>query len=98
MGGSRGTGPPAAATNAMHITEIETKLRKIVCDQIGCRADEVTGAARFAEDLVCDRLDGIEIAMAVEEEFGVSVDDAEAEKCKTFADAVALVKRLLDAQ
>ena len=54
-------------------------------------ADKVTKSARFAEDLDADSLDLVELVMALEEQFGISVDESELEGVETVGQAFDLV-------
>ncbi|MGH9122545.1 MAG: acyl carrier protein [Acidimicrobiales bacterium] len=47
--------------------------------------------ARFAEDLDADSLDLVELVMALEEQFGISVDESELEGVVTINQAFGLV-------
>lgn len=58
------------------------------------RANKIIPAASWRDDLNADSLDVVEITMAMEEEFGIQVSDAEAEKVTTVADTVALIDKL----
>lgn len=40
-----------------------------------------------------DSLDGVELIMSIEEEFGFEILDKEADKLKTFKDCIDLIKR-----
>lgn len=51
----------------------------------------ITTATKFAEDLGADSLDVVELAMAMEEEFSIALDDSEIEKLVTVEDVVNLV-------
>ena len=53
--------------------------------------DQVTKEARFADDLDADSLDLVELVMALEEEFDVSVDEEELEGIETVGAAYDLV-------
>jgi len=72
--------------------EIEEKVKKIIVDQLGVKATEVTPEASFVEDLGADSLDTVELVMALEEEFGIEIPDEEAEKIVTVKDAIAHIK------
>ncbi|MFV0260627.1 MAG: acyl carrier protein [Acidimicrobiales bacterium] len=52
---------------------------------------QITREARFAEDLDADSLDLVELVMALEEEFGVSVEEEELENIDTVGAAYDLV-------
>lgn len=51
--------------------------------------------AHFSNDLGADSLDGVELAMAVEDEFGIEIPDEDAEKATTFGLMVNLVEKKL---
>jgi NADH dehydrogenase (ubiquinone) 1 alpha/beta subcomplex 1 len=48
----------------------------------------VSPSASFEKDLGLDSLDVVELVMALEEEFGVEIPDAEADKISSVSDAV----------
>ena len=58
-------------------------------------ADKVTLEANFADDLDADSLDLVELVMALEDEFDVSIDEEELEGITTVAQAVDLVRSKL---
>ncbi|MDR1947060.1 MAG: acyl carrier protein [Desulfovibrio sp.] len=72
---------------------VEAKVQKIIMDQLGVSADEVTPDASFVEDLGADSLDLTELIMAMEEEFSLEIDDEEAQKLLKVKDAVAYVEK-----
>jgi acyl carrier protein len=72
--------------------DLEAKVRKIIVDQLGVDADEVTPEASFVEDLGADSLDTVELVMALEEEFGLEIPDEEAEKIVKVKDAIAYIQ------
>jgi acyl carrier protein len=72
---------------------VEAKVQKIIMDQLGVSAEEVKPDASFVEDLGADSLDLTELIMAMEEEFGIEIEDDEAQKLLKVKDAVAYVER-----
>jgi acyl carrier protein len=58
-------------------------------------ADKVTLEASFADDLDADSLDLVELVMALEDEFDVSIDEEELEGITTVGQAVDLVRSKL---
>ncbi len=74
------------------VAGLEEKVKKIIVDQLGVDAAEVTSEASFIEDLGADSLDTVELVMALEEEFGLEIPDDEAEKIVTVKDAVEYIK------
>ncbi len=63
--------------------EIKTKVTGIIIEQLGVTADQIVENAKFIEDLGADSLDTVELVMAFEDEFGISVPDEDAEKLLT---------------
>ena len=55
-------------------------------------ADQVTPEASFADDLDADSLDLVELVMALEEEFDVTVEEEELEGIETVGAAFDLIK------
>jgi len=51
----------------------------------------VTPDASFVDDLGADSLDTVELVMAFEEEFGIEIPDAEAEKITSVKEAVEYI-------
>ena len=68
--------------------ELMDKVKEIIVEQLGVDPDEVTMSASFVDDLGADSLDVVELVMAFEEEFDLSIPDEEAEKIATVKDAV----------
>ncbi|HUW03650.1 MAG TPA: acyl carrier protein [Acidimicrobiales bacterium] len=56
---------------------------------------QVTPAASFADDLDADSLDLVELVMALEEEFDVTVDEEELEGIETVGQAFELITKKL---
>lgn len=80
------------------MSDIESKLRKRVCEQLGVASDEVTRDAHFIHDLGADSLDVIEIAMLAEEDFTLEIDDDVAAELVTFGQLVDHVVAATDAR
>ena len=73
---------------------VEETVRKIVCERLDKKPEEVTLEARFIDDLGADSLDLTELLMALEEEFNIDIDD-EANQIETVADAVKYIQAKL---
>ena len=67
------------------------KFRKCAVDVLSVEPDQVTMEASFADDLDADSLDLVELVMALEEEFGVSVEEEELENITTIGGAYELI-------
>ena len=72
--------------------EIYDKVKDVIVDQLNVEEDDVTEDATFVDDLGADSLDIVELVMALEEAFGVSIPDEEAEGIKTVGDAVSYIQ------
>ena len=59
---------------------IEEKVKNIIVEQLGVSEEQVKPEAKFIEDLGADSLDTVELVMAFEEEFDITVPDEDAEK------------------
>jgi len=67
------------------------KFKVCAVEVLQVDADKVTPTARFGEDLDADSLDLVELVMALEESFDVTVDEAELEGIETVQQAFQLV-------
>ena len=68
------------------------KVRDISVETLSCDADKVTPEARLAEDLEADSLAAVELSMALEENFGITIPDEDVGTFKTVNDIVEYVK------
>ena len=75
----------------MSQTNIEERVRNIICDQLAVEVDKVTTTASFIDDLGADSLDIVELVMTMEEEFDLDIPDEDAEKMKTVGDVVKYI-------
>lgn len=72
---------------------VEEKIKKIICEQLEVDEKDVIPEASFVDDLGADSLDQVELIMAMEEEFGISISDEEAEKIATVKDAIEYIEK-----
>jgi acyl carrier protein len=70
------------------MSDIATRVKKIIVDKLGVDEAEVTQEASFTNDLGADSLDTVELIMEFEKEFNVTIEDSDAEKIQTVGDAV----------
>ena len=70
------------------MSSVEERVKKLICEQLGVKEDEVKDEASFVEDLGADSLDTVELVMALEEEFETEIPDEEAEKITTGKEAI----------
>lgn len=74
------------------------KVKEIMVDTLGCGEDEVLENATLNEDLGADSLAAVEIIMALEDEFDISVPEDASKDIKTVRDLVRLVESLSQAE
>ena len=74
------------------MTEIASKVQKIIVDKLGVEESEVVATASFTNDLGADSLDTVELIMEFEKEFGISIPDDQAEKIQTVGDAISYIE------
>jgi len=69
------------------------KIRKLLAEQINISQDEIKMESDIIEDLGADSLDVVEMLMAVETEFNVTVPDEIAMEMKTIGDVVSFIEK-----
>ena len=74
------------------MSEIESRVKAIIVEKFGVSESEVTSEANFTNDLSADSLDRVELIMEIEDEFGISIPEEQAEKISTVGDAVKYVE------
>jgi len=67
------------------------RFKKCAVEVLDVDADQITREASFADDLDADSLDLVELVMALEEEFDVSVEEEELEGIETVGAAYNLI-------
>ena len=67
------------------------RFRKCAVEVLAVDAAQLTREASFGDDLDADSLDLVELVMALEEEFDVSVEEEELEGIETVGQAFDLV-------
>ncbi len=75
--------------------EIRTKVTEIIKDKLGVENDKIVDSAKYVEDLGADSLSLVDIAMALEDEFGMKIPDEDIEKIVTFGATVQYIKEHL---
>ncbi len=74
------------------MSDIEERVKKVVIEQLGVSAEQVTLEASFVDDLGADSLDTVELVMALEDEFDAEIPDDKAESITRVKDAVDYIK------
>ncbi|MGE5480018.1 MAG: acyl carrier protein [Chloroflexota bacterium] len=71
---------------------IKQKVTEIIVKKLGVEESQVTETASFTKDLGADSLDTVELIMEFEKEFGLQIDDNDAEKIQTVGAVVDFLK------
>lgn len=75
--------------------QIESKIKEIIVKNLGVEESEVTREASFKDDLGADSLDCVELVIDFEHEFGITIDDNEAENINTVGEAIDYINKLI---
>lgn len=68
------------------------KLKSIVAEQLDVEEEKVTMESNITEDLGADSLDTVDLVMAIEEVFDITIPDEAVENIKTVGDIVNYIE------
>jgi acyl carrier protein len=68
--------------------EMFEEVKEVIVDTLSCEADKVTLEANIFDDLGADSLDAVELNLALEERFDVTIDEEVMAQIKTVGDIV----------
>jgi acyl carrier protein len=78
------------------LSEQDTKVAlEILSEELGVDATQLTNDARLKEDLGADSLTLVEINMALEDRFSLSIPDDRLERVQTVSDVCELLAEML---
>lgn len=77
----------------MDRAQVQADIKALLVEELALDADKIHDGAGFEEDLEVDSLGVVELLMALEDKFGVSIPDEEAESITTVGEAVDLVHK-----
>lgn len=70
------------------------KVCKLLASQLGIEADSIRPEQEIVKDLGADSLDVVELMMALEDEYGVTLPEGEVENIKTVQNIVDMLEKL----
>lgn len=70
------------------MSTIESRVKKIVAEQLGVAEVDIKNESSFVDDLGADSLDTVELVMALEDEFDMEIPDEDAEKITNVQQAI----------
>lgn len=83
---------PTRTASASKTGPVDQRVRAILIEQLGLKTEPKL-TDRFVEDLGGDSLDCVELVMALEEEFNLTIPDEEAVRLKTLDDTIAFITK-----
>ncbi|HAE42938.1 MAG TPA: acyl carrier protein [Clostridiales bacterium] len=73
------------------------KIKALIINRLNLDEDTViTMDTSFADDLEADSIALVELIMGIEDEYGIEIDDENAEKIKTVRDAIEYLENIID--
>lgn len=72
--------------------EIEKKVKEIIVSQLEVSEDQLKPDASFIDDLKADSLAVVELVLAFEQEFKITIPEEDTEQIKTVKDATNYIK------
>ena len=72
----------------------EPRVRRLVAENLGVSFDDLTPDVSLTDDLAADSLDLVELALALEEEFGLTVPERTIAEVRTYGELVAAIVTL----
>lgn len=73
-------------------SQISERVMKVVSEQLGIEPEKLTMDTSFINDLGTDSLDLVELVMAIEEEFQISIPEEAASDVQTIGDVVRQIE------
>ena len=74
--------------------EMFEKVCKMLAEQLKIEESKITPEAEVVKDLGADSLDIVELMMALEDEYGVTLPEGKVETVKTVQDIVSMLEEL----
>ena len=70
------------------------KVRDMLAKQLNLSPDKIKPESDVVKDLGADSLDVVELMMALEDEYGITLPEGEVENVKTVQDIVDMMEKL----
>ena len=78
--------------------EMRERIINVLSEQLGVNKSEISDESNLVNDLGADSLDVVEIIMALEKEFDLTIPDSEVDGIKTVGDLVKKAEKLNSGQ
>lgn len=77
---------------AQNDQDIESKVKEIIASQLEVKTEDLGHNKSFIDDLKADSLAVVELVLALEQAFGISIPEEDTERIKTVGDAVKYIQ------
>lgn len=67
-------------------------VKKLIVENLNAKESEITMDTLLVDDLGADSLDAVELIMALEDEFGMEIEDDAAQNIKSVGDLVNYIE------
>ncbi len=71
---------------------MKEQLITLIAEELSVSEEQVTLEANLQDDLGADSLDAIQLIMSIENEFDITIPEAEIDKLKTVADLLKYIE------
>jgi acyl carrier protein len=75
------------------VATVAERVRDVVCETLGVNREQLTRQTNFRDDVGADSIDVVELVMALEEEFEITIPEADATKLRTVGAAIEYIEQ-----
>ncbi len=80
----------------MSDNEMLTKLREVICEFVDIAPEDISFDTNIRNDLGMNSLELVNMAVAIEDEFGVEIPDRAVSGLETARDAINIIKEYME--
>jgi acyl carrier protein len=77
-------------------SDIASRVKDVICDQFEVSREQLGANASLIDDLHADSLKLVELTLALEQEFEITIPEGEGEKIKTVGDLIAYIEARIE--
>jgi acyl carrier protein len=77
------------------VSEVSDRVVKLVAEKMDVDPEQITEETHFVNDLQADSLDLAELVIDLEEEFGITIGDEDAQGLETVGQAIKFIEENL---
>jgi acyl carrier protein len=75
------------------VTSVAERVCDVVCETLGVNREQLTPQTNFRDDVAADSIDVVELVMALEEEFEITIPEADAARLRTVGAAIEYIEQ-----